>query len=67
MIPTRIFFQKHYSRRLLITYGLNDFLSGNLVSFCIVSSAFNLLLHPDSVSSFGWPGLGMEVVFVTES
>ena len=52
MIPTRIFFQIHYSRRLLITYWLNDFLSGNLVSFCIVSSAFKLLLHPDSVSSF---------------
>ena len=37
MIPARIFFQIHYSRRLLITYWLNDFLSGNLVSFCIVS------------------------------
>ena len=49
-IPTRIFFQIHYSRRLLITYWLNDFLSGNLVSFRIVSSAFKLLLHPDSVS-----------------
>ena len=54
MIPTRIFFQIHYSRRLLIIYWLNDFLTGNLVSFCMVSSAFKLLLHPDSVSSFGW-------------
>ena len=53
MIPTRIFFQIHYSRRLLIIYWLNDFLTGNLVSFCMVSSAFKLLLHPDSVSSFG--------------
>ena len=57
MIPTRIFFQIHYSRRLLITYWLNDFLSGNLVSFCIVSLAFKLLLHPDSVSSFVWSGM----------
>ena len=31
MIPTKIFFQIHDSRRLLITYWLNDFLSGNLV------------------------------------
>ena len=54
MIPTRIFLQIHYSRRLLITYWLNDFLSGNLVSFRIVSSVFKLLLHPDSVSSFVW-------------
>ena len=52
MIPTIIFFQIHYSRRLLIIYWLNDFLSGNLVPFCIVSSAFRLLLHPDSISSF---------------
>ena len=54
MIPTRIFFQIHYSQRLLIIYWLNDFLTGNLVSFCIVYSAFKLLLHPDSVSSFVW-------------
>ena len=33
MIPTRI--QIHDSRRLLITYWLNDFLRGNLVSFCV--------------------------------
>ena len=33
MIPTRI--QIHDSRRLLITYWLNDFLRCNLVSFCI--------------------------------
>ena len=33
MIPTRI--QIHDSRGLLITYWLNDFLRGNLVSFCI--------------------------------
>ena len=45
MIPTRIFFQIHYSRRILIIYWLNDFLTGNLVSFCMVSSAFKLLLH----------------------
>ena len=36
MIPTRIFLQIHDSRRLLITYWLNDFLRGNLVSFCIL-------------------------------
>ena len=54
MIPTRIFFQIHYSRRLLIIYWLNDFLTGNLVSFCMVYSAFKLLLHADSVSSFVW-------------
>ena len=55
MIPTWfLFFQIHYSRRLLITYWLNDFLSGNLVSFRIVSSVFKLLLHPDAVSSFVW-------------
>ena len=58
IIPTRIFFQIHYSRRLLITYWLNDFLSGILVSFCIVPSAFKLLLHPDSVSSFVWSRYG---------
>ena len=34
MIPTRI--QIHDSRRLLITWWLNDFLRGNLVSFCII-------------------------------
>ena len=33
MIPTKIFFQIHDSRRLLITYWLNNFLSGNVVSF----------------------------------
>ena len=33
-------------------YWLNDFLSGNLVSFCSVSLVFKLLFHPDSVSSF---------------
>ena len=54
MIPTSIFFQIHHSRRLLIPHWLNDFLSGNLVSFRIVFSAFKLLLHPDSVSSFVW-------------
>ena len=43
---------------LLITFWLNDFLSGNLVSFYIVSSAFELLLHPDSVSSFVWSKYG---------
>ena len=59
MIPTRIFFQIHYSRRLLITYWLNDFLSGNLVSFRIVSSVFKLLLHPDAVSSFVWSKYGV--------
>ena len=59
MIPTRIFFQIHYSRILLITYWLNDFLSGNLVSFRIVSSAFKLLIHPDSVSSFVWSRYGV--------
>ena len=48
MIPTRIFFQIHDSWRLLITYWL---ISGSLVSFCIVSLLFKLLLHPDSVSS----------------
>ena len=38
MIPTKIFFQIHDSRRLLITYWLiNDFLSGHVVSFCKVS------------------------------
>lgn len=38
MIPTKIFFQIHDSRRLLITYWLiNDFLSGHEVSFCKVS------------------------------
>ena len=58
MILTRVFFQIHYPRRLLITYWLNDFLSGNLVSFCIVSSAFKLLLHPDLVSSFVWSRYG---------
>ena len=30
MIPTRIFFQIHDSRRLLMTYSFNDFLSGYL-------------------------------------
>ena len=59
MIPTRIFFQIHYSRRLLITYWLNDFLSCNLVSFRIVSSAFKLLIHPNSVSSFVWSRYGV--------
>ena len=54
MISTRIFFQIHYSRRLLIIYWINDFLSGNLVSFCTVSSAFKLLPYPDSVLSFVW-------------
>ena len=58
-IPTRIFFQIHYSRRLLITYWLNDFLSGNLVSFRIVSSVFKLLLHPDAVLSFVWSKYGV--------
>ena len=58
-IPTRIFFQIHYSRRLLITYWLNDFLSGNLVSFRIVSSVFKVLLHQDAVSSFVWYKYGV--------
>ena len=49
MIPPSIFFYIHDSRRLYITYWLNDFLSGNLVSFCSVSLAFKLLFHPDSV------------------
>ena len=50
----KTFFQIQDSRRLLNTHWLNDFLSGNLVSFCtcIVPLAFKLLLHTDSVSSF---------------
>ena len=36
MILRKIFFQIHDSRGLLITYWLNDFFSGNIVSFCIV-------------------------------
>ena len=48
MTPTsRIFFQIHDSQRLLVTWGLNNFLSGNLVSFCIAFLVFELLLHPD--------------------
>ena len=43
MIPTRVIFQIHDSRRLLITYWL---ISGSLVSFCVVSLLFKLLLHP---------------------
>ena len=43
MIPTKIFFQIHDSRRLLITYWLNDFLCDNLIPFCIVSLVFKLL------------------------
>ena len=58
-IPTRNFFQIHCSRRLLISYWLTDSLSGNLVSFCILSSAFKLLLNPDTVSSFVWSRCGV--------
>ena len=35
MIPTRIFFQIHDLRRLLMIYSLNEFLRGHFVSFCI--------------------------------
>ena len=50
----KTFFQIQDSGRLLNTYWLNYFLSGNLVSFCtcIVPLPFKLLLHTDSVSSF---------------
>ena len=40
MLPTRIFFEVHYSRRLLITYSFNDFLIGYLASFRIVSLVY---------------------------
>ena len=36
MVPTRIFFQIHDSRRLFMTYSVNEFLTGYFVSFCIV-------------------------------
>ena len=52
IIPSRI--QIYDSRRLLITYWLNDFLRDNLVSL-----VFKLLLHSDLVSSFvlSWYGV----------
>ena len=40
MLPTGIFFEVHYSRRLLITYSFNDFLIGYLASFRIVSLVY---------------------------
>ena len=52
IIPARIIFQIHDSQRLLITYWLDDFPSGNLVLFCIVSLVFKFLLQTRSVSSF---------------
>ena len=50
--PARIIFQIHDSQRLLITYWLDDFRSGNLVLFCIVSLVFKFLLQTRCVSSF---------------
>ena len=63
MIPTRIFFQIHDSRRLLTTYSLNEFLRDYFVSFCTVfflecsnfrfySELYRFLDHCFSVSSF---------------
>ena len=52
MIPARIIFQIHDSQRLLITYWLDDFPSGNLLLFCIISLVFKILLQTRSVSSF---------------
>ena len=52
MIPVVFASMIHDSRRPFITYWLNDFPSGNLVSFCSVSLVFKLLFYTDSVSPF---------------
>ena len=62
MVPTRIFFQIHDSRRLFMTYSVNEFLTGYFVSFCIVflecsnfcfcPELYRFLDHCFSVSSF---------------
>ena len=48
MIPTRIFFQIHDLRRLLMIYSLNEFLRGHFVSFCIVFlECSSFYFHPE--------------------
>ena len=48
MIPTRLFFQIHYLRRLLMIYSLNEFLRGHFVSFCIVFlECSSFYFHPE--------------------
>ena len=48
MIPTRLFFQIHDLRRLLMMYSLNEFLRGHFVSFCIVFlECSSFYFHPE--------------------
>ena len=48
MIPTRLFFQIHDLRRLLMIYSLNKFLRGHFVSFCIVFlECSSFYFHPE--------------------
>ena len=48
MIPTRLFFQIHDLRRLLMIYSLNEFLRGHFVSFCIVFlECSSFYFHPE--------------------
>ena len=48
MIPTRIFFQIHDSRRLLMTCSLNEFLIGYFDAFCVVFfGCSNFCFHPE--------------------
>ena len=48
MIPTRLFFQIHDLRRLLMIYSVNEFLRGHFVSFCIVFlECSSFYFHPE--------------------